>query len=421
VYPLRLGEVAGAENPYLVPTALLFAERKLWLGPSALANADEVGSEPVLSFKRLLGARDFDQVLDLRLPRSESPDENVSNGDALALYLAYLLAVTSTAMRQESELPTDALFAERRYCHPMWRPGLRAHSNMSLLFDVASKACETLQHDLLNPNGLDVMAALDAIGMGRQRPGHARIQTGVFEARAAAECHMLDASNAMSYLMVFDMGAGTSDIAVFQRDLERGEYHELPHLRRTTSLAGDAIDELLIAAIGQQAKGERKPGAEQRFWKRLRVRARSLKQTLFTSGKVRIAYEGREIRLKLRDFLSTRDFRDFRAALDSEFRETLFSLAEIAPAKKSTKVGVILAGGGANLPFLDELVRNVQTKKGIVLQPLPVRPQWTEHPVFGGQLAPVFPQMSVSIGGALSDLSAQLELQARLTATIRTY
>src|SRR5262249_49016402 len=67
VRPLRIGATAGGIRPYLVPSSLYLDRQRVHFGPHAikkLVAADIEDRELVRSFKRALGAKDFENALD---------------------------------------------------------------------------------------------------------------------------------------------------------------------------------------------------------------------------------------------------------------------------------------------------------------------------------------------------------------------
>ena len=70
-------------------------------------------------------------------------------------------------------------------------------------------------------------------------------------------------------------------------------------------------------------------------------------------------------------------------------------------------IGVVLAGGGAALPPVQELIAKTTARAKVAsgVKMMPLVPSWASHPVFEDKLAPVFPQMAIAIGGAMAQLS----------------
>jgi molecular chaperone DnaK len=67
------------------------------------------------------------------------------------------------------------------------------------------------------------------------------------------------------------------------------------------------------------------------------------------------------------------------------------------------EIAIVLAGGGANYPFLQALAARAKPAKGKVRLKLePLVPDWAKSAMFDERLAAVFPQLSIAIGGAMA-------------------
>ena len=60
-------------------------------------------------------------------------------------------------------------------------------------------------------------------------------------------------------------------------------------------------------------------------------------------------------------------------------------------------------GGGAGAPFIQALLSRKPARGGkLVIETREATPEWAHAPAFEGNLAPVFPQLAIAIGGALA-------------------
>ena len=87
-----LGAVSGAEHPLLTPSILLVDAGRVYFGPSAVEHARNVGGDPLLSFKTVLGARDVNEALNQKLRPSIDPTGTFRQRDALVPVAAILVA-----------------------------------------------------------------------------------------------------------------------------------------------------------------------------------------------------------------------------------------------------------------------------------------------------------------------------------------
>ncbi len=126
---------------------------------------------------------------------------------------------------------------------------------------------------------------------------------------------------------------------------------------------------------------------------------REVKETLFADGKVAFRHQGRALTLGLRDLERDEDFRAFAGALTKAYDRGL--AAACAAAGKGGEVLAVAVGGGASAPFVQALLRRKPSASArIVVRP--AVPDWAHAPEFQGNLAPVFSQLAIAIGGALA-------------------
>jgi molecular chaperone DnaK (HSP70) len=412
VHPLRLGAICQEANPFVAQSALLFDGARVFFGWNALkrATAPEVETDVLHSFKTFLAAADLNEALRLRLKRSVDRSGSFTQRDALVLYVAYLLYLTERAMALDPSLPAEAREAPRRYAYPTWRAGAGANTIMAGIFDAAASVAATLGERLVSEHGVDLQEARAALAAAFAQPGRGRIEAGVYEAQAAAECHFAFTRGLPDHVMVFDMGAGTTDITAFERSEASGVkfMREMTDARRTILLACDEIDKLLVSFIVERAKSVKQKSALKQFWRKLTLNSRLLKEDLFKKGVCEARWGQTRIVVRLGEFMRDKQFNAFRAALASNFRSCLTQTSLRAVAAGSDEVGVVLAGGGAALPFIQEMARRTRPASGrirhIAVQPLV--PEWAMDETFKRQLAPIFPQVAISIGGAVAHVHA---------------
>ena len=116
----------------------------------------------------------------------------------------------------------------------------------------------------------------------------------------------------------------------------------------------------------------------------------------------------------MRDVEKDRDFRDFVKNLQCAYDESMEAVRDSAHERKRRGVQTVAVGGGANAPFVQALLtRKPPRASKLVIEPRPATPEWAFAPEFRGNLAPVFPQLAIAIGGALAPdtmLAARPEL-----------
>lgn len=406
IAPLEIGSAAGDANAYLAPSYLLFGHERIHFGSAALeqAAASAVSCDPLHSFKTFLAASDLPQAINLKLRRNVDPLCDFSQRDALVLYVAYLLRLSELAA-DSAGLPT---LTPRRYAYPLWRPGDEANRLVHAIFNEAATVAASLD-SLHRPGGLERRDARDALDAARRAPADARVEGAIFEALATAETHLVSSEDHRDYVLVFDMGAGTTDFAAFERSPDGpGEgMREIANARRTTPLACDAIDRILVGHCFDRISRMVASASHARLWRMLFRRARLLKETLFRDGFCDLEFDGRKARIGLRQFNADRAFIRFAAGLRDAYARALDQLAASAGTRHAV-IGVVLAGGGASLAFVQELAASTSPKRGRALrvEVAPLTPAWTRAPAFSDSFRKQFPQLATSIGGALARMPA---------------
>ena len=401
VRPLMLNH-QGEGNAFLLDSAVFVDETRVLFGRAALARA---GSDPaskrtaLRSFKTLLSVGDLERALNTGVPASIDPHRMFSMRDLIALYLCYLTACIARAVAADGELSGGDL--AMRYAAPAWRSsdGVGAHANITRLFGEAAALRLNIGNDVLAPEGIDIQrarAALDATrGAGAPEMGL------IFEATAAAAYSSIGLENAASHLIVVDMGAGTTDIAALAAT--GGSLAEIAEARVTLKQAGDFIDGI-IANIALDAHGKLKTAAQQaEFWRVIMADMRGFKETLFATGRAGFRFDKRVVNVSLKDLERDKDFRLFAGALATAYERGVTALRDRALADGRREVHAIAVGGGAAAPFVQALVRRQPKAAGKVkVIARPATPSWAHAPAFNGNLAPVFPQLAIAIGGALA-------------------
>jgi molecular chaperone DnaK (HSP70) len=411
VKPLPIGAISGAEHPLLTPSVLYVDNGRLFFGPTAYEHARrgvEDQRDPLLSFKTVLGAKNLEEALNSKLRPSVDPTGTFRQRDALALYLAYLDQLIREAIDLAPNIPAHAANAPRRYTSPVWRPGSGIERVLVQIFAEGSAISQKLGHLLLGPAGISIAQCRDALDKAAAAPGDARLETGVFEPHAAAAAALAFTNAPTRFVMVFDMGAGTTDIAAFEFD----ERHDPPALaeikdaRHANALAGDEIDRILIDLMLRKANVRRGDEEEVRIARIARLAARELKRELMATGKCSLRLGWRTISIRASDLMEDERFRSYLGALAGTIANSLKAVVPRAQDNGGEIIDVVLAGGGAQLSFLPALVQRGAASLNTPVK-LRIGPLSPANPLYQGidpSLAQVFPQISMSVGGALVEM-----------------
>jgi hypothetical protein len=340
-------------------------------------------------------------VLNTAAPASIDPHRMFLMRDLIVLYLAYLSASIDRAVAADPVL-SEVKDLEQRYAAPAWRSGDSAglHEVVVRLFAEARALCAALGGQILSESGVSTSAAPGALAAARSRP-QLRDMSLVFEATAAAAYSSIGLEQATSHLIVLDMGAGTTDIAALAR--RYGRIEELPEARVTLKQAGDRLDKIIANIALESCRWARSQAHQTALWASLMHNMRDIKESIFSEGYAMLRFEGRTLSLALRDLERNAEFRQFVSEVSEAYEHSLEFVRDAARAANQREVQAVAVGGGAAAPFVQDLIRRTPPRAGrIAFVARPATPEWAHSRTFRGNLAPVFPQLAVAIGGALA-------------------
>lgn len=403
VRPLAIGAGDGG-NPFLLPGAVFIDDDAVLLGAAANARAGALGDtrrQALRSFKTLLGAGDLERTLSMQAPLSIDPHRRFRQRDLIVLFLAALLRGVDLAIAADPVLAGQAGAIRHRYACPAWtgRQDAEFHRIVGRLFDEAKMVAAELGAALASPQGApleDVKKALStAAAAGAPQP----LMSGmIYEATAAAAYSAIGLQGG-NHLIVVDMGAGTTDIAALVH--RGGGFSDLPAGRVTLDRAGDFIDRLLLNLAIERSPALKTPAQKAELWKSLLGSIREIKEALFLDGQAVVRHQGRALVLHLRDLERDRDFKAFLKEVAALYGRSLEVLAQ-ATGEKEPAVDAIAVGGGAAAPFIQGLLKTKPRSGKARIVARPATPDWAHAAAFGGNLAPIFPQLAIAIGGALA-------------------
>jgi molecular chaperone DnaK (HSP70) len=403
VRPLMLSAHEGQGSAFLLDSAIFIDDDRVLFGRAAIAQANaqaDTKRSALRSFKTLLSVSDLDRALNTNAPATIDPHRIFQMRDLIVLYLAYLLASINRASASDTML-AQAELTNRRYAAPAWRSGDSAgmHQVIVKLFGEAEAFRAAVGKKLLAPEGMSLRTISDALpnAMDQAAPQDMGL---VFEATAAAAYTSVGLEQSASHMIVVDMGAGTTDIAALARLGPRA--FELPEARVTLKQAGDFIDRVIANRVLDTAKWARSREQKTELWTVLMRQIGDIKETIFADGRATLRNQGRSISLSQRDIEQDRDFREFVKALREAYDHALAVVRDDAQARGRSEVQAIAVGGGASAPFIQDLIHRKAGSTRPRVTPRPATPDWARGGVFKGNLAPVFPQLAIAIGGALA-------------------
>jgi len=410
VRPIPLGVVSGADHPLLTPSVLFVDSGRIFFGPAAFALArrgTDLNRDPLLSFKSVLSAKDIDEALAAKLPPSMDPTATFRQRDALVLYLAHLDQLIREALRHVPNLPPDIADARRRYTSPIWEAGGKVDRTFAAIFNEGAAVSAKLGRLLLAPEGISIAQCKDALDKATAAAA-TNLDTGVFEPHAAAAAALAYTNAPIRFVMVFDMGAGTTDIAAFDFDesVEPPTLNEIKAARHCSTLAGDELDRILVDLLMQKRGATNNREDDIRFKRLLRLHARDLKRTLFTEGRCALKEKWKTTTVRLQDLTEDPQFRTYVSALGEAVGGSLSAVAAQARAAGANMIDVVLAGGGSHLDFVSEIVRSVgaAAAPGMNLRVGALSPANALYSGVDQYFVAVFPQIAMSVGGSLVEL-----------------
>lgn len=402
VRPLLLSP-DGQGNAFLLDSAIFVDEDRVLFGRAALARAEEVGDkkrQALRSFKTLLSVSDLERALNANAPAAIDPHRIFQMRDLVVLYLAYLLAAVERGAVSDTMIAQGRI-ASRRYAAPAWRSGDSAgmHEIIVRLFGEAEAFRNAAGRRMLMAEGVSLRTISEGLPKATQNAEPFDMGL-IYEATAAAAYSSIGLEGAASHLVVVDMGAGTTDIAALARVGSRTI--ELPEARITLKQAGDFLDNVIANRVLETASWARGAAQKTELWNVLMRQMADIKEAVFMDGRAVLRHQGRTLAINMRDIEKDADFRDFQKSLRQAYDHALAIVRDDARARGRAEVHAIAVGGGAAAPFIRELI---QRKAGSVRPRViarPATPQWAHSRTFAGNLAPVFPQLAIAIGGALA-------------------
>jgi molecular chaperone DnaK len=397
--PLAIGSACQGGDPYLVPSIVYVDGGRVSFGPYALRRAREgAGADPILSFKTILSASDAAAALNLKVPGNVDPTRTFTYKDVLTLYLAFLDQLVRRALGDGGAQLQSIGW---RYTSPIWRSRDQAKSAFARTFDEAVQVSNALGPMLCFADGVSIAHARHALDLARNAQSLGVFEHEVYEGHAAAHAYAGLCPSPARAVLVFDIGAGTTDFAGFLvgPNDQSTTLQEFGPSRQCIGLAGDEIDKIIFE-IAQRRFSPRTHSDARAITRMLAIEVREAKRQLFASGRCTLAApSGGKVSIRRSELERHPLFRQFLSALSDAFRASYLPLAQEARARGLGEVSIILAGGGSQLPFLPALVSRVSGGCDIAR----FDETWGNH---GAPLGSALAQVAISMGGALAPVKA---------------
>jgi molecular chaperone DnaK (HSP70) len=403
---MHLGEGDG-DNPLTLKSVVYLDNGRIFFGEAGWRRAQaahtRANRQALSSFKTLLSSADLEHSIGLLVSPRIDPVGIFRQRDLIVLFLAFLIR------RIDRAQGLDAVLAKQprpmlRYSYPGWTSSddVARHKLIARLFDEGMIVADMIEEDFGANQGLSYDTARAALKNAADVKVASRIEGVVFEATAAAACRLVGHDAQAAVAAVIDMGAGTTDIGGYSIS-ESGAIEEIAGVQRTLDIAGDTVDRVLMNVIVKKARHVKDPAARGLMWRALLPQIRGLKETLISAGRCTFEHEGKPITVKLGEVTRRGDFKRAMNDIREAYTATLNEISGVCLDSGKHEIAVVLAGGGANYPFLQDLAKRPRPAKGKVrLKVEPLVPEWAQNGSFGDGLAAVFPQLSIAIGGAIA-------------------
>ena len=417
--PLDLGTASGTGG-LLVDSSAFIDDGHLFFGPEAVrrhAALGDVSRLPFASPKELL-THDHESFHTSRPNTSIDPTGSFRSRDLLALYLAFLTAISCDRAAAHGVGP----HVLRRFAAPGWSNSQVSASSPH--FEHVAKQMNELLVDAQVladsiplsawATGLDIgmaRSALDDLGLvtaDRKRLS-SFVERPVLEAVAAATGVQDRLVNRRPQVLVIDVGAGTTDIGVFKYSIAEEEARVATYKNGLSALkiAGNRLDDALIDLAWSQLGYASDSQLKDTHARRMRIRVRDLKRTVFTTGATNIELDGFEtVKVEQAQLEQTPAARYFAREFETAVKKALNGAGVGSRNFLQTNEPnvAVFTGGGGTLPMLRRLFdKPIELEGGnAVFEVVDPIPNWLES--YGPDVRQIFPQLAVSTGGCAPHL-----------------
>ena len=412
---LKLGHRASggtSKDIYPVPSSLwISSDGKVYLGEKAIALSLQADSsekrERFDSLKKelILGLKESSPFQQPMRPTLNPTDIPLSTGDVITLYLGYLTDLSCTEME---EVYGSSRYVLRNFGLPSWPTERRAWGEdlLKTMLVKAQIVADTFHGQWSDGISVrDVKFVLDEINRLDSLPEYL-VGQGITEPLAVGSSRLRQDEPFRGLVMVVDIGAGTSDLALFVV-VERPEqnlFNAFPvkGCNKSLPMAGDRLDTALQQMIIQKSGITNHDPDFHYTIQHLRMQTRSLKEDLFQDGLCTVNLKnGSRLTVELDDFLRQDSVNRFKKNLADIFEEVLATMKDgVVKQFGDNGLSVVLTGGGASLPMVKDLAEGSHSVRGVHIckKEVPLVPEEYED---DAELAVVYPQLAVAIGGTM--------------------
>ena len=408
--PLRIGLAAGepASSPYAINSAVFISRDGLALvGQAAVNSAAAADPEHHQAFQSIKDILTVGSMTDLRdpVPALFNPNErSVSLKEIVALYLAFL--TDSALLALQEDYGEGSRNVPRSYTKPVFDSSRDGWATKILTECAAAGQVLADRFSGRWSDGipLDALRAVVAQADAAEQRSVAEglILPEPVAAFASRVRNVFPEGYARHLMMVIDVGAGTTDFAMFARVDREGERNlfRIKDSVTTIRIAGNAVDDALVDYLMSQAGVTDGHSRRRAIIADLKRDIRLIKEELFTKRTVtRPLINDMKTEATLEGFEDCQAMIRLRDRMEEKFREVLSAID--SSWLSFPRLEVFLTGGGASLNMVTRLAaeRPVVVGERTVT---PVRvaqpPPWLEEEC--EDVVDFYPQLAVCIGGA---------------------
>ena len=420
ILDLPLGIYAGEDSLEMPVHSSLFIDPdgRLYFGPIAVEKSLEARTNGhdvsrIDSIKSFLIEENRVTIDDSPLPSIYNPTNvEVSKAALLVFYLGYLLHLVREIANENHGINIDEV--QRRVSLPCYEPHHREKvvKEISKLFTLGDILGKSFKDEWESGFRLQDVAYLYDWMRKNINKNSPHIESFLEEPLAVAGSRLgLNDKSKGNAFMVVDIGAGTSDFAMFEimANAQTGyvDAREIKGSGYGVPIAGDKLDSILLAYILKNSDISRESPDYKEALTSLRLDIRDYKERLFKHKKLTYSLPGGLTgQLTLNAFIEENSVKEFSSELRNAIIHVLSSIhpswikTKIERKNKSGKLPIILTGGGATLPMVKSLLKGSIDVDGhhIFTHIAPSVPKWITDE-YEGEIIDLYPQMAVSIGG----------------------
>lgn len=426
---LGIGRLDGDmdNSPYTVASSIWVSDAgRMFAGSHAIRLSSDYGidgkpRQRLDSVKQQLSHASHENQLLEPLSKAVNPtSEALTFEDAVCFFLAYLTDLIGTDLEVRHKL---SRYTAKRFTVPAWSDEQREWVTLSLkrLLKRAQILADTF-HGRWS-DGIAVAEVRNANSEAKKVEGRlehlldARIKNsplGISEPIAAGSARLSTDRNIRNMVLVVDVGAGTTDFALFliPQGAAGGKAFPL-RMSEAVKSAGDRVDDILVQFILSKMDGHTDSETQARVAAQLRLRnLRTYKRRLFDEGIIEIDLVTDERVIVDRDeFLESKEIRAFAKTLEDRLVSFLAAVHPSLGAATSDAL-ILFTGGGAKLPFIADFAQKTWTIGAMTFRfRLPTRLIPEIIADFDDAFLAEYGQLAVAIGGTLPLIDEKKTLQ----------